>query len=63
MQVKISKELCEGNAVCVALAPQVFAQNGVGEAYLTVEVVRAEDEADVWRAIDGCPRLAISLVD
>jgi ferredoxin len=66
MKVTVDSSLCEGNAVCEALAPAVFELDRSGQAYvLTVPdgVVPEEERVLVERAVDGCPRLAISTTD
>ncbi len=54
----VDKEVCQGHAVCVGLAPDVFELDDEGKS----EVVDPEgsDESTIQRAIDGCPVDAIS---
>lgn len=58
----VDPKLCEGHALCLESAPEVFdlSDDDVAEAV-------ARPAADVWdhvlAAIDACPRGAISLID
>lgn len=54
----VNKEKCQGHAVCVGLAPDVFQLDDNGKS----EVVdpQGEDESTIQQAIDGCPVDAIS---
>lgn len=61
MRVTVAAELCEGNAVCVALAPDVFAQEGAGIAHVIAGHLTPDQRIDVERAVDGCPRQALEL--
>jgi ferredoxin len=63
VKIVIDHELCEGNAVCEALAPDVFAVENDDQArLLTGELTEAQQHA-VLQAAAGCPRLAISVSD
>jgi len=63
MRIKIDEALCEGNAVCMQVAPEVFVVGDDDRARLVVdpppEAVRARIEAAVRR----CPRQAIAIRD
>jgi ferredoxin len=67
MQVTIDPTLCEGNAVCEALAPLVFDLDENDQARVLADVqgpggeVPDEHRMLVERAVEGCPRLAISV--
>jgi len=61
MKVSVDFDLCESNALCEALAPEVFELDD--DDYLVVlkeEVGEADVEA-VRRAVASCPRAAITL--
>lgn len=65
MRVTIDPDLCEGNAVCEALAPMLFELDDADQARL-LEAGQDGDVADehrdlVERAAQSCPRLAISV--
>lgn len=61
MRVNRDLELCEGNAVCVEAAPDVFALNDEDKVVLLSAVVAAEDEQRVLRVVRMCPRQALSV--
>jgi ferredoxin len=61
MKVTVDFDLCESNAMCEALAPDVFELDD--DDYLVVkrEDVGPDDLDAVHRAVASCPRTAISL--
>ncbi len=61
IQVRVDAERCEGNAVCLALAPEVFELDDSGLAYVLPGEPATERQDDVRRAVDGCPREALLL--
>ncbi|MDQ7909350.1 ferredoxin [Phytohabitans sp. ZYX-F-186] len=61
MKVTVDPELCEGNAVCEALAPEVFAVGNDWQAKVLAPEVPDADRELVRRAAESCPRLAIML--
>lgn len=69
VRITIDPQLCEGNAVCEALAPMVFELDAEQQARLIADVagpggeVPAELRTLVERAAEGCPRLAIDVAD
>lgn len=69
MRIEVDPALCEGNAVCEALAPMIFELDDRDQARLLAEVrgpggeVGDEHRLLVERAVEGCPRLAITVSD
>jgi len=63
MKIKVDFDLCESNALCEAMAPEVFELDD--DDYLVVKAEETTDEniADVKRAVAACPRAAITLED
>ncbi|MFE1801625.1 ferredoxin [Streptomyces sp. NPDC059517] len=61
MKIRVDRELCEGNSVCVALAPALFDLDDDNMAVPMVENPAAEAMAEAERAANGCPREAIAL--
>jgi ferredoxin len=61
MRIRIDYELCEANAACVKLAPQVFRLDDQDKLHLLVEVPTEEQRESVESAIRRCPRRALSL--
>lgn len=60
-KIHVNFDLCESNAVCMALAPAVFDVDDRGYLNLLTEDVTPENAAEVEEAITQCPRQAISL--
>ena len=54
----VDKKICQGHAVCVGLAPEVFELDDNGKS--EVKDPEGADEATIQQAIDGCPVDAIS---
>jgi ferredoxin len=55
---KVDQNKCEGNQVCIGIAPSVFEMNDENKAY--VKDIKGSDEKTIQAAIDGCPTQAIS---
>jgi ferredoxin len=61
MRVIVNYDLCEGNAVCMEVAPEVFV---VGEDDKTRLLIERPDEAlraKVSVAVRRCPRQALAI--
>ncbi len=63
MKIKIDFDLCESNALCEAMAPEVFELDDDDFLQLKTEDTTPENIAAVKRAVAACPRAAISLED
>ncbi len=63
MKIKVDFDLCESNAMCEALAPDVFELDDDDFLQLNTDVVTDENEQRVRQAVAACPRAAISLVE
>ena len=63
MKIKVDFDLCESNAVCEALAPDVFELDDDDFLQLNTDEVTPENEQRVQQAAAACPRAAISLVE
>ncbi|WP_139978498.1 ferredoxin [Nocardioides litoris] len=61
MRIKVDFDLCESNALCEAMAPDVFELDDDDYLQLKQEETTPEDVADVERAVAACPRAAITL--
>lgn len=65
MKIRVDTDLCQGHAMCVLEAPDVFAFDGKTDA--TVRLLDAQpDEAQreaVVRAVRYCPTMALSVDD
>ncbi|WP_006240980.1 ferredoxin [Mycolicibacterium tusciae] len=60
MRVVVDRDRCEGNAICVKTAPEVFALDDDEYAMVTADPVPVEQETLAERAIAECPRTALS---
>jgi ferredoxin len=63
MRIVIDHSLCEGNAVCEALAPDIFEVGNDFQARLLTEEPDETRRKVVEQAVSGCPRLAITVTD
>lgn len=62
MKVTVDFDLCESNAVCESLAPDVFEIDDNNYLMVKTEEVTDANRAAIERAIASCPRQAISIV-
>ena len=63
MKIKVDFDLCESNAMCEALAPDVFELDDDDFLQLNTDQVTDDNEQRVRQAVAACPRAAISLVE
>jgi ferredoxin len=63
MRVVVNRDLCEGNAVCVKEAPEVFALGDDDQVQILSERPDASLATKVDRAVRRCPRNALALVE
>ena len=63
MKIKVDFDLCESNALCEAMAPEVFELDDDDFLQLKTEETTDDNIANVRRAVAACPRAAISLKD
>ncbi|MCX6401303.1 MAG: ferredoxin [Propionibacteriales bacterium] len=63
MKIKVDFDLCESNALCEAMAPEVFELDDDDFLQMHTEQTTDENIANVRRAVAACPRAAISLVE
>ena len=63
MKIKVDFDLCESNAMCEALAPDVFELDDDDFLQLNTDEVTDENEQRVRQAVAACPRAAISLAE
>lgn len=61
MKIKIDYDLCEGNAVCMKVAPEVFTVDASDQAQLVNPNPGEDLRAKVDAAVRRCPRQAITL--
>jgi ferredoxin len=62
VRVEVDRELCESNAVCVGIAPDVFELGDDDLARVRMTVVPPDRETDVREAVALCPKIALTLL-
>ncbi|PTR28937.1 ferredoxin [Rhodococcus sp. OK519] len=60
MEVRVDRDRCEANGVCVGIAPDIFDLDDNEELLISAAVPPADREADVRSAIAQCPRAALT---
>ncbi len=63
MKIKVDFDLCESNALCEAMAPEVFELDDDDFLVVKTEQTTPENIDDVKRAVAACPRAAITLIE
>ena len=63
MKIKVDYDLCESNALCEAMAPEVFEVDDNDDLQLKTDETTDQNLENVKRAVAACPRAAISLVE
>ncbi|MSP17161.1 MAG: ferredoxin [Myxococcales bacterium] len=63
MKIVVDRDLCEGNARCVKIAPQVFHTDDDDKLVILVERPPAELHEAVRKAAARCPRQALSILE
>ncbi|WP_299562271.1 ferredoxin [uncultured Mycolicibacterium sp.] len=63
MRVEVDRDRCEGNAVCVGIAPDLFELDDDEYAVVTKDPIPADQEALAEQAIADCPRAALKRID
>ncbi|TYB46856.1 ferredoxin [Actinomadura chibensis] len=61
MRVRVDPLVCEANAVCVGLAPDVFDLDDEDELQILRPDVPPEDADRVRHAVRSCPKAALTL--
>jgi ferredoxin len=62
MKVVANWDECEANALCTGIAPDVFELDDDDNLNLVKTEIPVEDEERVRRAINACPKRALSEV-
>ncbi len=63
MRVRVDHDLCESNAVCVRLVPEVFELGDDDRLRLKQDTPTEALRARVEQAVRRCPKQALSIVD
>ena len=59
MRVEVDHDRCEGNAVCVGIAPDLFDLDDDDYAVMKVDEIPADLEDAADQSIAECPRAAL----
>ena len=62
-KVVVDYDLCESNAVCMGIAPEVFEVRDDDFLYVLDETPPDELKAKVEESIQRCPKQAIAIAD
>jgi ferredoxin len=63
MKVEIDLSLCQGHGQCQEAAPKIFEVRDDGYAYVLVDTIPAEEEANTRDGASRCPTDAIRITD
>jgi ferredoxin len=63
MRVVVDRTLCESNAVCARLAPEVFAVDDDDQLQVKQDRLPEALRERVEHAVRRCPKLALSIVE
>ncbi len=63
MRVVVDYDLCESNALCMGVAPEVFEVRADDQLYVLDEAPAEELRDKVEQAVRLCPKQAISIQD
>ena len=61
MRVRVDRDLCEANAVCASLVPEVFQVDDEDNLVILAPEVPAALTGQVRHAVPSCPKTALSL--
>jgi ferredoxin len=61
MRIIVDHDLCEGNAVCVRVAPEVFVVGDDDQARVLIDNPGPSQRANIEAAVARCPRQALTL--
>jgi ferredoxin len=59
MQVEVDRDRCEGNAVCVGIAPDLFDLDDEDYAVMKVDEIPSDQEDLAEQSVAECPRAAL----
>lgn len=63
MRIAVDRDLCEGNAVCMKVCPEVFVVGDDDQAQLLIDSPGEEYREQVEAAVRRCPRQALAIQD
>jgi ferredoxin len=59
VRVEVDRDRCEGNAVCLGIAPDLFDLDDEDYAVVKLDPVPADQEEVAEQSIQECPRAAL----
>ncbi|MFB0901676.1 MAG: ferredoxin [Acidimicrobiales bacterium] len=62
-KVVVDYDLCESNAICMQIAPDVFEVRDDDFLYLLTEAPDEDQRVKVQESVQRCPKQAIAIVD
>lgn len=62
-KVVVDYDLCESNALCEAIAPEVFQVDDDDVMHIIAPTVTDENQARIRQAVAACPKSALSIVE
>ncbi|MEI7592070.1 MAG: ferredoxin [Actinomycetes bacterium] len=63
MRVVVDYDLCESNAICMGIAPEIFEVRDDDFLYVLNETPPEELRSKLEESVQRCPKQAISLVE
>ena len=63
MRIVVDYDLCESNAICMGIAPEVFEVRDDDFLYVLNETPGEELRAQVEESVRRCPKKAISIAE
>ena len=63
MRIVVDRDRCEGNAVCVGIAPELFVLDDEDYVMVTANPIPVDQEDLAEQAIAECPRAALTRKD
>lgn len=61
MRIVVDRDLCEGNAVCMKVCPEVFTVDDNDQAQVLVDSPPEDLRSKIEAAVRRCPRQALRL--
>ncbi|MGH3456799.1 ferredoxin [Aeromicrobium sp.] len=62
-RVEVDYDVCESNALCEAMAPDVFALDDDDDLQIEDPTVTGENRSGVEQAVASCPKSALRIVE
>lgn len=63
MRVVVDRDRCEGNAICLGIAPELFELDDEDYVMVTADPIPPDSEERADQAVSECPRAALSRAD